>query len=100
MLKVESFTASTAQPRTVQLGGGGASTITEALDPYGGTLPLLMQPAVAEATCHNRESLPLQRCTIITTAALTTPYKQDYRELQTAAGRSPRQQGGAHGSSA
>ena len=36
----------------------GASTITEALDPYGDTLPLLTQPAVAEATCHNRETLP------------------------------------------
>ena len=50
MLGVESFTASTAEPRTVQHGGGGASTTTEAHDPYGGTLPLLMKPAIAEAT--------------------------------------------------
>ena len=37
-LKVESCMTSTAEPRTVQLKGGEASTITEALDPYGGTL--------------------------------------------------------------
>ena len=39
MLGVESFTAGTAEPRmvqlgTVQLGGGGVSTITEAYRPY------------------------------------------------------------------
>ena len=73
MLRVESFTASTAEPRMVQLGGGGASAITEALHPYRGTLPLLMQPAVAEATCHNRESPPLQRWATIATAVLTIP---------------------------
>ena len=50
MLGVESFTASTVEPRTVQLRGGGASAITKALNPYGVTLPLLTQPAVAEAT--------------------------------------------------
>ena len=33
MLRIESFMASTAEPRTVQLSGGGASTITEALHP-------------------------------------------------------------------
>ena len=68
MLGVESFMASTAELRTVQLGGGGESTITEALNPHGGTLPLLTQPAIAEATCHKRESLPLQRRATITTA--------------------------------
>ena len=77
MLRVESFTVSTAEPRmvqlgTVQLGGGRASTITEALYPYGGTLPLLMQPNVAEATCHNKESLPLKRWATIATTVLTT----------------------------
>ena len=41
----------------VQLGGEGAFAITEDIRPYGGTLPLLMYPAVAEATCHNRETL-------------------------------------------
>ena len=51
MLRVESFMASTAEPRTVHLGGGGGEfTITEALNPYKATLPLLMQPAIAEAT--------------------------------------------------
>ena len=55
---VESFMASTAEPRTVQLEGGGASTITEALNPYGGTLPLLMQPAIAEATRHCQGNPP------------------------------------------
>ena len=73
MLGVESFTASTTEPRMVQLGGGGASSITEALHPYGGTLPLLTQPAVAEATRHNTESPPLQRWATIATAVLTTP---------------------------
>ena len=73
MLGVESFMASTAEPRMVQLGGGGASAIPEALHPYGGTLPLLTQPAIAEATCHNRESLPLQTWTTIAMAVLTTP---------------------------
>ena len=34
MLRVESFTAGTAEPRMVQLGGGGASAITEAIHPY------------------------------------------------------------------
>ena len=72
-LGVESFMASTAEHRTVQLCGGGASAITEALDPYGGTLPLLMQPAIADATRHNRESPPLQRRATIATAVLTTP---------------------------
>ena len=72
-LRVESFTASTAETRIVQLSGEGVSAVTEALDPYGGTLPLLMQPAVAEATHHNRESPPLQRQATITTAVLTTP---------------------------
>ena len=65
--------ASTAEPRTVQRGGGGAAAITEALDPYRGTLPLLTQPAVAKATRHNRESLPLQRWATIAEAVLTTP---------------------------
>ena len=51
----------------------GASAITEALHPYRGTLPLLMQPAVAEATRHNRGSPPLQRWATIATAVLTTP---------------------------
>ena len=69
----ESFMASTAKPRTVQLCGGGASAITKALDSYGGTLPLLMQPAVGKATRHIRESPPLQRWATITMAALTTP---------------------------
>ena len=73
MLGVESFMASTAEPRAVQLGGGGTSAITEAVDPYGGTLPLLMQSAIAKATRHNRESLPLHRWATITMAALTTP---------------------------
>ena len=73
MLRVESFMARTAEPTMVQLGGGGASDINVALDPYGGTLPLLTQPAIAEATHHNRESPPLQRQAIITRAALTTP---------------------------
>ena len=73
MLGIESFMASTAVPRMVQLDGGGASAITKALDPYGGTLPLLTQPAIAEATSHNRESPPLQRQATITMAALTTP---------------------------
>ena len=73
MLGVESFTASTAEPRMVQLRGGGASTIIKVLDPYGDTLPLLTQPAVAEATRHNRESPPLQRRAIVTMADLTTP---------------------------
>ena len=72
-LKVESFTTSTAEPKTVQLSGGGASAITEALHPYGGSLPLLRQPAIAEATHHNKESLPLQRQATIAKAVLTTP---------------------------
>ena len=59
MLQVESFTASTAEPRTMQLGGGGAFTITKDIRPYGGTLPLLTQPAIAKAKCHNIET-PLQ----------------------------------------
>ena len=41
----------------VQLGGGGAFAITEDIHPYGCTLPLLMQPAIAEVTRHNRETL-------------------------------------------
>ena len=73
MLGVESFTASTAEPRTVQLGVGGASTATETRDSYGGTLPLLTQSAVAEATHHNKESPPLQRWANIAEAVLTTP---------------------------
>ena len=73
MLGVESFTASTAEPRTVQLGGGGASAITEAFRPYNGTLPLLTQPAIAEATHHNRESPPIQRRATIAEAVLTKP---------------------------
>ena len=73
MLRVESFTASTAEPRIVQLGGGGASATTEACDPYKGTEPLLTQPAIAEATRHNRESPLLQRWANIATAVLTTP---------------------------
>ena len=48
MLRVESFTASTAEPGTVQLCQVGVSAITEALYPYGGSLPLLRQPAIAE----------------------------------------------------
>ena len=72
MLQVESFMADTAERRTAQLGGGGASAIKEALHHYGGSLPLLMQPAVAKATCHNREGPPLQRQTTIATAVLTT----------------------------
>ena len=54
MFGVESFRASIAEPRMVQLGAGGVSTITKALHPYRGTLPLPTQPAVAEATRHNR----------------------------------------------
>ena len=73
MLWIESFTASTAEPGMVQLCWGGASAITEAFHPYGGSPPLLMQPAIAEATCHNRESLPLQRWATIAEAVLTTP---------------------------
>ena len=69
-LRVESFTASTAEPRTAQLYGGGVSAITEAVHPYGGSPPLLRQPAVAEATCHNRE---LRRRATIAKAVLTTP---------------------------
>ena len=72
MLGVESFTASTADPRTVQLSGGGASAITKALHPYGGSLPLLRQLVVAEATCHNGESPPLQRQATIAEAVLIT----------------------------
>ena len=52
MLWVESFMASTAEPRMVQLSGGGASAITKAFHPYGGSLPLLRQSAIAEATRH------------------------------------------------
>ena len=59
MLWVESFTVGTAEPRTVQLGGGGASAITEAIAHPEVTRPLLTQPAVAKATCNNRET-PLQ----------------------------------------
>ena len=58
MLRVESFTVGTAESRMVQLSGGGASAITEAYRPYCGTLPLLTQPAIAEATHHNRETPP------------------------------------------
>ena len=54
-LRVESFTARTAEPKMVQLGGGGVSAITEAFHLYRGTFPLLTQPAIAEATRHNRE---------------------------------------------
>ena len=46
MLGLESFTACTAEPRMVQLGGGGTSAITKALDPY--------------AACHCRGN-PLQQ---------------------------------------
>ena len=72
-LGVESFMASTAEPRTVQLCGGEASTITEALHPYRGSPPFLTQPTIAEATHHNRESLPLQRWATIAEAVLTIP---------------------------
>ena len=34
MLQVESFTVGIAELRALQLGGGGASTITEAIRPY------------------------------------------------------------------
>ena len=57
-LQVERFPEGTAEPRMVQLHGGGASTITEAICPYGGTRPLLMQPAIAKATRYNRVTLP------------------------------------------
>ena len=73
MLGVESFTASTAEPRTVQLGGGGTLAITKALHPYGGSPPLLKQPAVAETTRHKRESPPLIRQATTAEAVLTTP---------------------------
>ena len=73
ILGVESFLASIAEPRMVQLSGGGASAITEALHPYRGRLPLLKQPAIAEATRHSRESLPLHRQATIAKAVLTTP---------------------------
>ena len=73
MLGVESFMASTAEPRTVQLCRGGASAITEALHPYGGSPPLLRQPAIAEVTHHDRESPPLQGRATIAEAVLTTP---------------------------
>ena len=72
-LGIESFTASTAKSMMVQLCGGGASAITKALHPYGGSLPLLTQPAIAKATRHNRESPPLQRWANIAEAVLTTP---------------------------
>ena len=68
-LGVESFTASAAEPRMVQFSGGGASAITEAFHPYGGTLT---QPAIAKATRHNRESLPLRRWATMAKAVLTT----------------------------
>ena len=58
MLQLERFPEGTAEPRIVQLGGRGASAITEAIQPYSGTRPLLTQPAIAEATCHNRGTLP------------------------------------------
>ena len=70
-LRVESFMASTAEPRMVQLSGGGASAITKALHPYGGSPPLLRQPAIAKATHRNRESLPLQRQATIAEAVWT-----------------------------
>ena len=72
MLWIESFTASTAEPRTVQLCGGGVSAITEAVHHYAGSLPLLRQPAIAKAARHHRESLPLQRWAAIAKAVLTT----------------------------
>ena len=73
MLGVESFMASTAKPRMVQLCGGGASAITEALHPYRGIPPLLRQLAIAKATHHTRESPLLQRRATIAEAVLTTP---------------------------
>ena len=73
MLRVESFTASTGEPRMVQLSGEGVYAITEALHPDGGSPPLLRQPAVAKATHHNRESLTLQRWATIVQAVLTIP---------------------------
>ena len=73
MLWVESFTASTAESRMVQLCGGGESTITEALHPYGGSLALLRQPAISKAVHHYRESPQLQKWATIAEAILTTP---------------------------
>ncbi|KAL0622227.1 hypothetical protein AAY473_005815 [Plecturocebus cupreus] len=58
MLWIESFTASTAKPGMVQLCGGGASTITEAVHHYEDSPPLLRQPAITEAACHYGESPP------------------------------------------
>ena len=77
----------TAEPRTVQLVGGGAFAITEATCPYWGTLPLLTQPAIAEATRHNRDTL-LQGIA------------HGSRAETAAAGQSLQQQGGPHTSRA
>ena len=52
------FPEGTAEPKMVQLRGGEVSAITEAIRPYCSTHPLLMQPAIAEATHYNRETLP------------------------------------------
>ena len=73
MLGVDSFMASTAEPRTMQLSGKGASAITKALHPYRGRRPLLRQPAIAKATHHNRESPLLQKRATIAETVLTTP---------------------------
>ena len=46
MLWVESFMASTAEPRMVQLGGGGAFAITKDIRPYQRYTP------IADTACH------------------------------------------------
>ena len=64
----ESFTANIAEPGMVQLCGGRASTITEAVHHYRHGLPLLRQPplprqpTITERVCHYRgePSFPTQ----------------------------------------
>ena len=64
-LWIESFTASPARPRTVQLCGG------KGIHHYQGSLPLPRQSIITKAVRHYQGSTPLQRQTAITKAVLT-----------------------------
>ena len=63
-----------------QLNPGCSSSVGKGRPPlprhsttYGSSLSLLTQPAIAEATCHNRDSPPVQRWANIAEAVLTKP---------------------------
>ena len=58
---IESLTASTAEPGTVQLCAGEVSAITNTLHHYGGGLPFLRKPAITERVHNYRGEPPLLR---------------------------------------